>query len=65
MTDECITDVTYRKPFTMDIIARIIDPERPEGLLSALGRQSGLNLAVDPAEAGVSDNSLKQAREVA
>ncbi|MFC1915688.1 carbamoyl-phosphate synthase large subunit [Chloroflexota bacterium] len=55
MTDEGIADVVYIEPLTVEIIARIIERERPDGLLPTLGGQTGLNLAVDLADAGVLD----------
>ncbi len=53
MTDEGIADITYIEPLTVDMVARIIEKERPDGLLPTLGGQTGLNLAVDLANAGV------------
>ena len=55
MTDEGIADVIYIEPLTVDMITRIIEKERPDGLLPTLGGQTGLNLAVDLADAGVLD----------
>ncbi len=55
MTDRGIADVIYIEPLTVEAIARIIERERPEGLLATLGGQTGLNLAVELAEAGVLD----------
>jgi len=55
MTDEDIADIVYIEPLTVDIISRIIEKERPDGLLPTLGGQTGLNLAVELAEAGVLD----------
>src|SRR3990172_5502719 len=55
MTDEGIADIVYIEPLTVDAIARIIERERPDGLLPTLGGQTGLNLAVELAEAGVLD----------
>ena len=53
MTDEGIADITYIEPLTVDMVARIIEKERPDGLLPTLGGQTGLNLAVDLADAGI------------
>ena len=53
MTDEDIADVIYIEPLTVEMVARIIEKERPDGLLPTLGGQTGLNLAVDQADAGV------------
>lgn len=55
MTDEDVADVVYIEPLTVDMIARIIERERPDGLLPTLGGQTGLNLAVELADAGVLD----------
>src|SRR3972149_1450883 len=53
MTDEGIADTVYVEPLTVPVIARIIERERPDGLLPTLGGQTGLNLAVALADAGV------------
>jgi carbamoyl-phosphate synthase large subunit len=53
MTDEDIADIVYVEPLTVEVISRIIEKERPDGLLPTLGGQTGLNLAVDLADAGV------------
>tara|TARA_B100001142_G_scaffold154242_1_gene154691 strand:- start:9144 stop:12416 length:3273 start_codon:yes stop_codon:yes gene_type:complete len=55
MTDEGVADITYIEPLTVESITRIIKKERPDGLLPTLGGQTGLNLAVDLAEAGILD----------
>ncbi len=53
MTDEDIADVVYIEPLTVEVLTRIIAAERPDGVLPTLGGQTGLNLAVELAEAGV------------
>src|SRR5688500_1222667 len=53
MTDEETADVVYIEPLTVDVVGRIIERERPDGLLPTLGGQTGLNLAVALADAGV------------
>ena len=53
MTDEDIADVVYIEPLTVPVLERVIARERPDGLLPALGGQTGLNMAVDLANAGV------------
>src|ERR671936_2532296 len=53
MTDPGVADVTYIEPLTVDVLERVIATERPDGLLPTLGGQTGLNLAVALAEAGV------------
>ena len=55
MTDEGVADIVYIEPLTVDVISRIIERERPDGLLPTLGGQTALNLAVDLADAGVLD----------
>ena len=53
MTDEGIADQVYIEPLTVPVLERIIQRERPDGLLPTLGGQTGLNLAVELADAGV------------
>ncbi len=53
MTDEDIADIVYVEPLTVEMLTRIIERERPDGLLPTLGGQTGLNLAVDLSDAGV------------
>src|SRR5438093_5362227 len=55
MTDVGVADTTYIEPTTVPVIERIIARERPDGLLPTLGGQTGLNLAVELADAGVLD----------
>src|SRR5207248_1687815 len=43
------------EPPTVPVIQRIIERERPDGVLPTLGGQTGLNLAVELADAGVLD----------
>ena len=45
MTDPGIADKTYIEPLTLDRVEKIIERERPDGLLPNLGGQTGLNLA--------------------
>ena len=55
MTDEGIADIVYIEPLTVEVVSRIIEAERPDGILPTLGGQTGLNLAVDLGDAGVLD----------
>ena len=55
MTDLDIADAVYIEPLTVEVLTRIIEAERPDGILPTLGGQTGLNLAVDLANAGVLD----------
>jgi carbamoyl-phosphate synthase large subunit len=52
MTDPELADRTYIEPLTPDVLASIIDRERPDALLPTVGGQTALNLAVDLAAAG-------------
>lgn len=53
MTDTNVADRVYLEPLSAEVVAQIIERERPDGLLPTLGGQTGLNLAVELAEAGV------------
>src|SRR6202008_4813967 len=55
MTDEGVADIGYIERLTVDVIEGIIARERPDGLLPTLGGQTGLNMAVQLAEAGILD----------
>ena len=55
MTDQGIADLIYIEPLTVEVMDVIIARERPDGILSTLGGQTGLNLAVDMADAGLLD----------
>jgi carbamoyl-phosphate synthase large subunit len=52
MTDEGVADATYIEPLTPEVVKRVIQRERPDGLLPTLGGQTGLNLAVQVADRG-------------
>ena len=41
MTDEGIADIVYIEPLTVEAVTRIIERERPKGLLPTLGGQTG------------------------
>ena len=53
MTDQGIADRVYIEPLTVEVLERVIEKERPDGILPTLGGQTGLNLAVALADAGV------------
>lgn len=53
MTDPEVADAVYLEPLDTEFLARIVEKERPDGLLPTLGGQTGLNLAVALAETGV------------
>ncbi len=52
MTDPETADEIYIEPLRADIIAKIIEKERPDGILSGMGGQTGLNLTAELAEMG-------------
>ena len=53
MTDPGLADATYIEPITPEIVARIIEKERPDALLPTMGGQTGLNTALAVADMGV------------
>jgi len=53
MTDTNMADKVYIEPITLEFVTQIIRHERPDGLLPTLGGQTGLNMAVELARAGV------------
>jgi len=55
MTDDDTADAVYVEPLTVPVLERIIQAEKPDGLLATLGGQTGLNLAVALADAGILD----------
>jgi carbamoyl-phosphate synthase large subunit len=52
MTDPETADRTYIEPLTPEIVAKIIEKERPDALLPTMGGQTALNLAVSLAKNG-------------
>ena len=55
MTDPNLADRTYVEPLSVEFAEEVIRKERPDALLSTVGGQTGLNLSVALAEAGVLD----------
>ena len=55
MTDPGMADATYIEPITPEIVAKIIEKERPDALLPTMGGQTGLNTALSLEELGVLD----------
>ncbi|WP_292284424.1 carbamoyl-phosphate synthase large subunit [Marivita sp.] len=53
MTDPGLADATYIEPITPDIVAKIIEKERPDALLPTMGGQTGLNTSLALEEMGV------------
>ncbi len=56
MTDPDLADRTYVEPLSVPFVEEVIRRERPDALLSTVGGQTGLNLSVELAEAGVLDH---------
>ena len=55
MTDPEMADRTYMEPITPEMVAMIIEKEKPEAILPTLGGQTALNTAVQVADMGVLD----------
>src|SRR5271168_3882620 len=52
MTDPDIADATYIEPVTPDIVAKILEKERPDAVLPTMGGQTALNVAMVLAKNG-------------
>ncbi|MEL6609334.1 MAG: carbamoyl-phosphate synthase large subunit [Pseudomonadota bacterium] len=55
MTDPGLADATYIEPITPEVVAKIIEKERPDALLPTMGGQTGLNTSLALEEMGVLD----------
>ncbi|MDC0658225.1 carbamoyl-phosphate synthase large subunit [Leisingera sp. SS27] len=53
MTDPGLADATYIEPITPEVVAKIIEKERPNALLPTMGGQTGLNTSLALEEMGV------------
>ncbi|GJE54153.1 MULTISPECIES: carbamoyl-phosphate synthase large subunit [Methylobacterium] len=53
MTDPDMADATYVEPITPEIVAKIIEKERPDALLPTMGGQTALNCALSLKKMGV------------
>src|SRR5438045_4011340 len=53
MTDPNMADAIYIEPITWQVVARIIEKEKPDALLPTMGGQTALNCALDLAREGV------------
>jgi len=53
MTDKEVADKVYMEPLTKEFLEKIIRKERPDAVLPSLGGQTGLNLVVELATAGI------------
>ncbi len=55
MTDPGMADATYIEPITPDVVAKILEKERPDALLPTMGGQTALNVAMALAKDGTLD----------
>src|SRR3989344_40746 len=53
MTDPEIADAVYIEPIVWEVVAKIIEKERPDALLPTMGGQTALNCALDLAREGI------------
>jgi len=53
MTDPESADAVYIEPITWEVVARIIEKEKPDALLPTMGGQTALNCAMDLIREGV------------
>jgi carbamoyl-phosphate synthase large subunit len=52
-TDYDMADKVYLQPLNVDVLARIIEKERPDGILFGFGGQTALNMGLKLDEEGV------------
>ena len=55
MTDPELADATYIEPLTPEFVARVLEKERPDGLLPTMGGQTALNIAISLYDDGTLD----------
>src|ERR1051325_8660917 len=55
MTDPELADATYVEPLTVEVLDKVLAREKPSAILPTLGGQTGLNLAMAAAKAGLLD----------
>ncbi len=55
MTDPSMADATYIEPITPDVVAKILEKEKPDAVLPTMGGQTALNTALALAEDGTLD----------
>ncbi|MEE8309684.1 MAG: carbamoyl-phosphate synthase large subunit [Hyphomicrobium sp.] len=53
MTDPDLADATYIEPITPEIVAKILEAERPDALLPTMGGQTALNTALTLEKQGI------------
>jgi carbamoyl-phosphate synthase large subunit len=57
MTDGETADRIYIEPITLDFLKKIIEREKPDGILASLGGQTGLNMAMQLSDDGILDRA--------
>ncbi|MBO6796404.1 carbamoyl-phosphate synthase large subunit [Maricaulis sp.] len=55
MTDPELADATYIEPITPEMVAKVIEKERPDAILPTMGGQTALNCALELENRGVLD----------
>ncbi len=55
MTDPEMADATYIEPITPEVVAKILEKEKPDALLPTMGGQTALNTALALADDGTLD----------
>ena len=60
MTDNAMADKVYIEPLTLPVVKRIIEKEKPDGLISTLGGQTGLTLSMQLAKEGFLEKNSVQ-----
>ncbi len=53
MTDPGMADRTYIEPLTPELVAKIVEKERPDAILPTMGGQTALNMAVSLSKEGI------------
>jgi len=57
MTDTHIADHVYIEPITIETVSKILDKEKPDGIIATLGGQVGLNMALTLDKEGILDRT--------
>tara|TARA_Y100000034_G_scaffold136860_1_gene216451 strand:- start:2954 stop:6010 length:3057 start_codon:yes stop_codon:yes gene_type:complete len=52
-TDSDMADSVYIEPLTLDFVEKVIEKEKPDGILSSLGGQTALNIVSELGEKGI------------
>jgi carbamoyl-phosphate synthase large subunit len=57
MTDPELADATYIEPITPEVVAKIIEKERPDAMLPTMGGQTALNTALSLNKMGILEST--------